>query len=310
MKIRFHQNRSFQITGALIVISAAICVGLVAFMVRPDWSRFQVENIEEFALFGAVLLLPALPGMFGLYLFFRFSGHVTLTDQEVIVHQFWRKNSVAYSEIIEVLEKDRRIPPNLVLITSEGKVRIPRLIERFFEFYKMLRVRTPVIRQREQQVHLPWRLAIGGNRLILNTIVFVCTSGILIFLVLIGTNDLATIQSLGIALLTISPLVAAYLFWLFIDEPIEVLFGDSVIEAHYLFKRTKTWSVSQLCQVKFVRERKQESTAVYATAQIMLRFLGGEKITIGTSRAWEFGCSPERLYFTLKHLYHKQSIET
>lgn len=306
METVFYQNRSLQITAVVMIMAAAMSAGLVIISAGPDWSQISIIN-SRLIEFAGLEALIATPGMFGLYLFFRFSRYVTLTDREVIVHQFRRKSSVRCSEVIAVLETDKRVPANLVLITANQKLRIPRNIERFFEFYKMLRSQTPALRQLEQ-VNTPWRLQVKGIRLLVNTSIFVFAGGFFVLPIVLGLNDENATISLALAALVVSPLVVLYFLWFRIDEPVAVSFEDTEIEVHFLFWRSKARLVSQLRQVQFISERKRHDSVVYTTTRIVLRFANEEKVTIGTDRAWAFGYSPERLYFTLKHLYDKQAV--
>ena len=134
---------------------------------------FAIQSRPSRGILDLVLYLafPAPFGLVGFYLVVRCSGRVVLTDQAVVLQRFDGIKHIYCDEIVDFQDKDYHVPPNFVLKTNEKKLKIPRQLQDFPQFYAILRGNIPILLQAEQST-LPWKLRVKFSSLMVYGLTF------------------------------------------------------------------------------------------------------------------------------------------
>lgn len=128
----------------VIVLALAVVVDLV-FLIAGLVGRSGIALGPALAFIG--FSAPLLLGM-PLYLLYHNSGEVVLTDDAVVVRRWGREKRLRYDEVVAMRERDRNLPPNLVLQGEGEQVGIHTQVEDFAQIYELLVQRVEVLRRR------------------------------------------------------------------------------------------------------------------------------------------------------------------
>lgn len=294
MKQVYASSRSLRNAGILI-----IAAHLFLFLLLLLAFILDRRSLATFLLLPLALLSPL--NWFGVYFFVRHSDQVTLTEDRIIWQRFKQTRKVPYAAITGYQERDYHVPPNLVLLTREGKLRLNRRLENFPDLYQTLRQRAPALQEAEQP-QFPWQLRLQPRFL---------WSQALIALLLIGgfgALSLLVVESDNRweAFLVLEILVGVMLLTALLLEmrgPASVRLLPDTIKVSHFWRSPQIWDAQSIVDIRLNRNLTLIRGVERILYDVEISFDDGRLLVIEEQRCWAFGYDPSRLCDHLRRLY-------
>lgn len=294
MKQVYASSRSLRHAGILI-----IAAHLLLFLLLLLAFILDRRPLTTFLYLPLLLLSPL--NWFGIYFFVRHSEQVTLTADQIIWQRFKRTRHVPYSAVTGYQERDYHLPPNLVLFTREGNLRLNRRLENFPDLYHTLRQRVPALRETEQP-QFPWQLRLQPR--------FLWSQAIIALLLIVGFGALSWLvsdsETRWEAFLVLEILVGVMLLTALLLEmrgPASVRLTPDTIKVSHFWRSPQIWDAQSMVDIRLNRSL----TLIRGVERIMydveICFDDGRLLVMDEQRCWAFGYDPSRLRDHLRRLY-------
>jgi hypothetical protein len=257
-----------------------------------------VEDPSSF-IFIPLLFLPFYIG--ACWILWHFRGEFVLSDEGIMLKQFGRDTFLRYQDIFSIEERDSQFLPYLLLVTSEASLTISFKVNNFTDLYANLRQRIPAMQIAERET-LPLILQFRSGYVRQMLIGF---SAYALFTGVLSTgfahNKPWSVWSM-LGGWSFFLAIAVFVFWINeLTSPYRVTIDRDRIEAHYLFSKTRVFTVADILRVERERQvRRIRYGATMVVHPIVITLKSGERLQIEEGRIWSFGYSPDRLLIILK----------
>jgi hypothetical protein len=310
---------------ALLVLALSIVLDLF-FLVAGllGWSGIALGPALLFIVHSAPLLLGV-----PLYLLYHNSGEIILTDEAVVVRRWGREKRLRYDEVVAVRERDRNLPPNLVLRGEDVRVGIHTQVEPFAQLYERLVQRVEVMRRRAE-AGFPLRLhvTVQGQVWLIVGIVLLVAFYLGVGLLPIWSELTGEAPNFSPVLLRNAAIWFALLSFVFLPaiyivvvitvagslrggQPAAYEFDEDVVRYRLPFGPWRSRPAEQLLGIHLkpvetrVRAANQGVTVAETVRhyEVVLRFAGDRVLEMSLDRIRQFGFTPTKLHARLSRLY-------
>ncbi len=290
----YSSSRSLRNAGILIIVAHLFLFFLLLLAFILD--RRPVTTF----LYLPVLLLSPL-NWFGIYFFVRHSEQVTLTGDQIVWQRFKQVKKVPYAAITGYQERDYHLPPNLVLLTPQDRLRLNRRLENFPDLYRTLRQRASALQEKEKP-QFPWQLHLQARFLWLQAGTAILVMGGLGALsLLVAEGDHRWEAFLVLEILAGVMLLTALL--LEMRGPASVRLTPDTIKVSHFWRGPQIWDAQSIIDIRLNRNLTLIRGAERILYDVEICFDDGRLLVIEEQRCWAFGYDPSRLHDHLRRLY-------
>jgi hypothetical protein len=314
-------QRTFQFSSDMRTYGMAL-LGLMGFAYLLF---FSVPVFDFFSLLTAtkndylvltILALGLVPFTFlGLYLFYRHSGCVILTQEAIILKRFGKEKQMLYRDVVDIGFTKWHIPDGIILKTESSVLSFSTRIEDYFELWKILQKKVSPRTLEADQVFFPFYLSFAHHFWLSKILQFGAFIAFLCGIVVILSRDGETSKFdwrmiTYLLSLSLGVLIAAVISGLSPKQFVKLRFTEQDITGYYINGKTKNWPVSNLKRITFNEKLiwfSVDGVEGYAPDRsVRLDFDKYPPLIISEKRAKDFGYKSERLCTYLNHLYAQQ----